>query len=326
MDAVNVRTLVILTGPRGADLDRLVAALVKPHPGRFVVFTQVDWSKADEPGFGRKAAAQLRDSVARGARGLKVLKELGLYVRDRQGASWWPSTIRAGIRSGPSAGGCGIPVAIHSGDPEAFFHPDRRQERALRGAVGQPRLELPRPRLPPAAGAAGGAGPRVRPPPAHHLRGPALRRLAREPGPRLGAAEEATPTSTSRPAPARPSWAASPGARAGSSSSTRTASCSAPTCGRARPLRQLLPLAARPPTSTSPTTTTPPRAAGTSTASSCPTRCWRRSTTATPIAPCVSAGPALTAGSAAGGRRCLAARVAAGGLARGQETRPREPG
>ena len=61
--------------------------------------------------------------------------------------AWWPSTIRAGIPSGPSAAACSIPVAIHSGDPEAFFHPVRRQERALRGAVGQPRLELPRPRL-----------------------------------------------------------------------------------------------------------------------------------------------------------------------------------
>src|SRR5262249_42224933 len=44
MDAANVRTLVILTGPRGPDLSRLVAALVRPYPDRFVVFTQVDWA------------------------------------------------------------------------------------------------------------------------------------------------------------------------------------------------------------------------------------------------------------------------------------------
>jgi predicted TIM-barrel fold metal-dependent hydrolase len=129
MDAVNVRTLVILTGPRGTEIDRLMAALVKPHPGRFVVFTQVDWSKVDEPGFGRRAAAQLRDSVARGARGLKVLKELGLYVRDRKGKlvaiddpRWDPIWAECGR--------LGIPVAIHSGDPEAFFHPtDGKNER-----------------------------------------------------------------------------------------------------------------------------------------------------------------------------------------------------
>jgi predicted TIM-barrel fold metal-dependent hydrolase len=129
MDAVNVRTLVILTGPRGEDLDKLVATLVKPHPGRFVVFTQVDWSRIDDPGFGRRAAAQLRDSVARGARGLKVLKELGLYVRDRKGRlaaiddpRWDPIWAEAGR--------LGIPVAIHSGDPEAFFTPtDGKNER-----------------------------------------------------------------------------------------------------------------------------------------------------------------------------------------------------
>jgi predicted TIM-barrel fold metal-dependent hydrolase len=129
MDAVNVQTMVILTGPRGADLERLIATLVKPHPGRFVVFTQVDWSKADQPGFGRRASAQLRADVGRGARGLKVLKELGLYARDRKGKllaiddpRWDPIWAECGRQ--------GIPVAIHSGDPEAFFHPsDARNER-----------------------------------------------------------------------------------------------------------------------------------------------------------------------------------------------------
>jgi predicted TIM-barrel fold metal-dependent hydrolase len=129
MDAVNVQTMVILTGPRGQDLERLVATLVKPHPGRFVVFTQVDWSRADEPGFGRRAAAQLRADVGRGARGLKVLKELGLYARDRKGKllaiddpRWDPIWAECGRQ--------GVPVAIHSGDPEAFFHPtDGKNER-----------------------------------------------------------------------------------------------------------------------------------------------------------------------------------------------------
>jgi predicted TIM-barrel fold metal-dependent hydrolase len=120
MDAANVRTLVILTGPRGEDLSRLVAALVKPYPGRFVVFTQVDWARADEPDFGARQAAALRDSVARGARGLKVLKDLGLYHRDKTGRL----LAIDDPRFDPiwrAAGELHIPVAIHSGDPEAFF-------------------------------------------------------------------------------------------------------------------------------------------------------------------------------------------------------------
>jgi predicted TIM-barrel fold metal-dependent hydrolase len=129
MDAANVRTLVILTGPRGADLSALAAALVAPYPGRFLLFTQVDWARADEPGFAAREAAALADSVARGARGLKVLKDLGLYHRDAAGRL----LAIDDPRFDPiwhAAGELGIPVAIHSGDPEAFFLPaDAANER-----------------------------------------------------------------------------------------------------------------------------------------------------------------------------------------------------
>src|SRR5262249_26954157 len=97
-------------------------ALVKPYPGRFVVFTQVDWARADEPDFAGQQAAALADSVRRGARGLKVLKDLGLYHRDKTGKL----LAIDDPRFDPiwhAAGVLGIPVAIHSGDPEAFFLP-----------------------------------------------------------------------------------------------------------------------------------------------------------------------------------------------------------
>jgi predicted TIM-barrel fold metal-dependent hydrolase len=129
MDAANVRTLVVLTGPSGDDLSKLVAALVKPHPDRFIVFTQVDWTRIDEPDFGAKAAARLRDDVARGARGLKVLKTLGLYARDKAGKLVAVDDPRIDP-IWAEAGRLKIPVAIHTGDPEAFFHPrDGKNER-----------------------------------------------------------------------------------------------------------------------------------------------------------------------------------------------------
>lgn len=129
MDAANVRTLVVLTGPSGQELEKLIELLVKPYPDRFVVFTQVDWARFEEPGFGAAAAAQLRADVGRGARGLKVLKTLGLYLRDRNkklaavdDPRFDPIWHEAGL--------LGIPVAIHTGDPEAFFEPnDGRNER-----------------------------------------------------------------------------------------------------------------------------------------------------------------------------------------------------
>ena len=85
MDRLNVKTIVILTGGWGDDLQKLIDTMVKPYPGRFMVFTQYDWSKINDPNFTQLMVRQLNDSVARGARGLKVLKELGLGVRDSNG-------------------------------------------------------------------------------------------------------------------------------------------------------------------------------------------------------------------------------------------------
>src|SRR3989442_335537 len=73
MDATNVRTAVILTGSWGDKLQRVIDEMVKPHPGRFMVFTQIDWSRIDDPGFSGKMVEQMHDAVRRGARGLKVM-------------------------------------------------------------------------------------------------------------------------------------------------------------------------------------------------------------------------------------------------------------
>jgi hypothetical protein len=102
MDRTNVKTIVILTGMWGDKLQAVIDEMVKPYPGRFMVFTQLDWSKVDDPNFGAEMAAQIRDSVARGARGLKFLKDLGLGVREKsEGCS--PLMIPALILSGKNA-------------------------------------------------------------------------------------------------------------------------------------------------------------------------------------------------------------------------------
>ena len=85
MDRTNVKTIVILTGLWGDKLKAVVDEMVKPYPGRFMVFTQLDWSKVDDPNFGTEMVAQIHDAVVRGARGLKLLKDLGLGVRDKSG-------------------------------------------------------------------------------------------------------------------------------------------------------------------------------------------------------------------------------------------------
>jgi predicted TIM-barrel fold metal-dependent hydrolase len=129
MDSTNVRTIVILTGMWGDKLQRVIDEMVKPYPDRFLVFTQIDWSRIGDPNFSQEAVARLDDAVARGARGLKILKDLGLGVRDKTGKLVPVDDTRLDP-VWEECGRLGIPVAIHVTDPEAFFHPvDNTNER-----------------------------------------------------------------------------------------------------------------------------------------------------------------------------------------------------
>ncbi len=129
MDRLNIKTIVVLTGMWGDKLQSIIDNMVKPYSGRFVVFTQFDWSKINDPNFSQLMVRQIDESVARGARGLKVLKELGLGVRDSTG-KLIPIDDPRLDPAWEECGRLGIPVFIHVADPEAFFHPvDARNER-----------------------------------------------------------------------------------------------------------------------------------------------------------------------------------------------------
>jgi uncharacterized protein len=129
MNNTNVKTIVILTGMWGDKLQHVVDEMVKPYPGRFIVFSQIDWSKIDDANFSQEMVVQLRDAVSRGARGLKVLKDLGLGVRDKTGKLITVDDARLDP-VWEECGRLGIPVSIHVTDPEAFFHPiDNTNER-----------------------------------------------------------------------------------------------------------------------------------------------------------------------------------------------------
>jgi predicted TIM-barrel fold metal-dependent hydrolase len=129
MDRLNIRTIVILTGMWGDKLQTIIDSMVKPYPGRFIVFTQFDWSKINDPNFSELMVRQIDDSVARGARGLKILKELGLGVRDSTGKLITIDDPRLDATF-EECGRLGIPVFIHVADPEAFFQPiDAHNER-----------------------------------------------------------------------------------------------------------------------------------------------------------------------------------------------------
>jgi hypothetical protein len=64
MDATNVKTIVILTGQWGDKLQGVLDKMVKPYPGRFVVFTQMDWSEIDDPDFSQKMGTFLGNGAS----------------------------------------------------------------------------------------------------------------------------------------------------------------------------------------------------------------------------------------------------------------------
>ncbi len=129
MDATNVQKVVILTGGWGTALQAVLDKTVKRYPDRFIVFTQMDWSKVNDARFSEEMVAQLDDAVKRGARGLKILKDLGLGVRDANGKFLRVDDPRLDP-VWEECGRLGIPVFIHVTDPEAFFTPvDGNNER-----------------------------------------------------------------------------------------------------------------------------------------------------------------------------------------------------
>jgi predicted TIM-barrel fold metal-dependent hydrolase len=131
MDRKNIRIMVNLTGGYGKALEECVRQLHQPHPNRFLVFTQPWFPKVAESNYASWQGDEIQRAHKAGARGLKVLKSLGLVVREQFDKG--PLIKVDDKRFGPMWEACGalkMPVAIHTSDPEAFFLPiDRFNER-----------------------------------------------------------------------------------------------------------------------------------------------------------------------------------------------------
>jgi predicted TIM-barrel fold metal-dependent hydrolase len=131
MDRRNVQTMVNLTGGVGVGLADSIRQYEAAAPGRFVTFTEPSFHRIQEPGFAKWQAEEVARAKTAGARGLKVLKTLGLFLREPIGTG--PLVKVDDPRFDPlweAAGALGLPVAIHVSDPEAFFLPtDRFNER-----------------------------------------------------------------------------------------------------------------------------------------------------------------------------------------------------
>ena len=140
MDELNLQTLVNLTGGTGDELQHTITEMVQQHPGQLTTCTVPTFSRLNEPGYPEWQAEELARAKEQGALGLKILKTLGLYLRE---GSFPESEGEAG-QQGPlvkiddprfdpmwdAAGQLAFPVFIHVADPDAFFIPtDRFNER-----------------------------------------------------------------------------------------------------------------------------------------------------------------------------------------------------
>ncbi|MGC1903014.1 MAG: amidohydrolase family protein [Candidatus Acidiferrum sp.] len=124
MDRKNIRILVNLTGGSGKGLEETIRRFDKTHPDRFITFTEPTWDHANQSNYPQFQADEIERAHRAGARGLKVLKTLGLYLRENISEG---RLIKIDDpRFDPmweACGALGMPVAIHVSDPEAFFLP-----------------------------------------------------------------------------------------------------------------------------------------------------------------------------------------------------------
>jgi predicted TIM-barrel fold metal-dependent hydrolase len=124
MDRKGVKAVVNLTGGFGSGLEQAMAAFDRAHPGRFHTCTEPMWGEWANPQFPQLQADAVERAARAGAKGLKVLKTLGLYLRER--GQEGPLVKVDDRRFDPMWEACAayrLPVYIHVSDPEAFFLP-----------------------------------------------------------------------------------------------------------------------------------------------------------------------------------------------------------
>jgi predicted TIM-barrel fold metal-dependent hydrolase len=131
MERRNILALVNLTGGFGAGLQDAVERFDKSFPKRFYTFAEPSYNLFQDSKYPELQANAIVQAHQAGATGLKILKTLGLYLREQttQGKlvavddprfdSMWETCAHLQM-----------PVAIHVSDPLAFFKPtDRFNER-----------------------------------------------------------------------------------------------------------------------------------------------------------------------------------------------------
>ncbi len=131
MDSLNMGVMVNLSGFRGKYLEWSLDNVNEKYGNRFALFLNINFENLDDEGWPEEPLRMLDEAVEHGVKGLKIYKGLGLTDKDNDGN-------RIAIddeRLDPiwaKCGELGIPILIHSGEPNSFWKPkDKNNERWL---------------------------------------------------------------------------------------------------------------------------------------------------------------------------------------------------
>jgi predicted TIM-barrel fold metal-dependent hydrolase len=124
------------------------------YPGRFYCFTMSDFATpvqkplfSDHKQFVSKCIETMNDHHRQGAKGLKVLKELGLHYRDSEGNLIQCDDPRL-FPIWEEAGRLKMPVLIHQADPAGFFEPVTTDNEHYESLIKYPSWSFADPKYP----------------------------------------------------------------------------------------------------------------------------------------------------------------------------------
>jgi uncharacterized protein len=118
MDAMNVKKAILLS--LDTNTEEVGFRYVKSAPDRFVLYTTINFSGMEEPGWGEKMANKMDNDARKGSKGLK----LWLGARGQMDKMPMDDPRLDPVYS--KIAELGIPVAYHCNDPEEFYYAPNR--------------------------------------------------------------------------------------------------------------------------------------------------------------------------------------------------------
>jgi len=121
MDRVGMSVVTILDADSPGNLDAWIK-LQQKFPDRLVVFWKPPFAKVKEATFFTDLVHELETAARMGVRGVKIWKDLGMYVRDSHDTLLKSDDLRLGP-FWEKCGALGLPVLIHVADEREYWYP-----------------------------------------------------------------------------------------------------------------------------------------------------------------------------------------------------------